>query len=192
MKISPIASNTNNNNFRGHLSSDTGKFLLLIEDRLIHYPDKSLSAMESFSLSARMALAYKNLNTVMKQFAHNAELSFSKIKDSNIYRFFIEHRNSYYKHPVSTLSLSKNYNKADDVDKIETIVKKLSEFDSFKINSNFKSQQKPRRCFSYSFEPDERFDNIKDKLALADKKELNNITSPFEMISYFEKLDNIK
>ena len=184
MKVIPITNN--DRTFKGHLNQQTGNLILGASSHFSNNIVKTSKGLENFSLAMRMSFIYSNLLPIMERFAHSAELSFVKLKNSSIHRFFIEDRGSNYKYIASDISLSEKCNQTNDVDALETLVSDLAKVNPFEVNSKFKLQRKPN-TFDYSFEPDKSYVDIENRLIIPDKKAMKE-KSAGELMTYFDNL----
>lgn len=96
-------------------------------------------SLENCEKIQRLQTVKHNLAKMMLEFAFMCELTFEKVEEK--YRFFMKNRYSNYKLECGKIEFSKELNQAEDVDKFEGLVERLSKFIPSKVNENFYSHR---------------------------------------------------
>ena len=173
MKISPI-SNLNNSNsnvrMRGKVSRETTGLITEMADGWISKAsEKQLNndaLRQSYITSiTRIENVLENLNTLMLRFGHDCRLSHAKSSKTDKYRFFVEHKNSNYKKPITDIVFSENRNAVEDIEELEKLEDSLYKVDPYMENNNFIIQRTDTGVISdIRFAPDKDIIFIEDEL----------------------------
>ena len=172
MQVLPVANYRNNLSVKGRVGSKVSDLTKNMSEGWLNTATngkyKTLPIINVCCYaSQRINNAYLNLMTVMERFGQACELTFAKSEKTGIHRFFIENKYSNYKLMCGDIEFSPKINKLTDIDKLESLEKKMEKLNPYQENSNFLIQRKTDAqgmLFDKEFAPSEDYVFLEDRL----------------------------